>query len=112
MFQTFKKLKMSERAGEILKAMTKAEITCNTRSTTEASGVVTMTAHGLGRVTCVTIADSMTHVEEGVIADLETRLGCRIEDAEIIVREEFNRAHPRMIGSTCFIQFEVFEECV
>ncbi|MFJ7901909.1 hypothetical protein ACIQ6V_15705 [Streptomyces sp. NPDC096198] len=112
MFQTFKNLKISERAGEILKAISKVETTCNSREYTEACGVVTMTAHGLGRVTCVTVADSMTPTEEGVMADLEKRVGCCLGEAEIIVYEECDWPHPRMNGSARFIQFEIFEEYV
>ncbi|MGK5626984.1 hypothetical protein [Streptomyces sp. URMC 123] len=109
MFQTFKDLKISERADEILKAMSKADATCKSREYTAASGVVTMTAHGLGQVICVTLADSMGECEGEVMMELQERIGCLLEDAEIIFHEQFNRPHPRMKGSTCFIQFEIFE---
>lgn len=111
MFQTFKNLKISDRAGEIMKAISKVDTTCNSREYTAASGVVTMTAHGLGDVTCVTIADSMAEPERKMVMELEERIGCCLGDAEIILREECNWPHPRMKDSTCFIQFEIFEEC-
>ncbi|ARZ66894.1 hypothetical protein SMD11_1233 [Streptomyces albireticuli] len=71
---------------------------------------MTMTAHGLGKVTCVTVADSMAETEWEVMMKLQERIGCRLESAEIILHEECNWPHPRMKGSTRFIQFEIFEE--
>ncbi|MFD7162763.1 hypothetical protein [Streptomyces violascens] len=112
MFQTFKNLKISERAGEIMKAIAKADTVCKSREYTAASGVVAMTSRGLGDIFCITVADSMTEVEKKVMMDLEGRIGCPLGDAEVILHEEFNRPHPRMKDSTCFIQFEIFKECV
>ncbi|WP_143658559.1 hypothetical protein [Streptomyces sp. IMTB 2501] len=112
MFQTFKNLKTSDRAGEILKAISTVDTTCNSRVYTAASGVVAMTAHGLGSVTCVTIADNMAEPERKMLMELEARIGCCLGDAEIILREECDWPHPQMKGSTCFIQFEIFEEYV
>ncbi|WP_370422522.1 hypothetical protein AB8O64_29910 [Streptomyces sp. QH1-20] len=111
MFESFKNLKTSERAGEILKAIAKADITCNGRDYTAASGVVTMTARGIGNLVCVTVADSMTEDEEKVMLGLEERFGCALGDAEIILLEECDWPHPRMKDSSRFIQFEIFEEC-
>ncbi|AYG79980.1 hypothetical protein DWB77_02099 [Streptomyces hundungensis] len=41
--------------------------------------------------------------------DLEELIECRLEDAEIILHEEFDWPHPRMKGSTRFIQVEIFK---
>ncbi|MEU2366228.1 hypothetical protein ABZ616_36715 [Streptomyces noursei] len=109
MFETFKNLKISERAEEVMAAVSGADLTCRSRNYTAASGVVTMAAHGLGEVICITVGDSAEEFEGEMIVDLEELIECRLEDAEIILHEEFDWPHPRMKGSTRFIQVEIFK---
>ncbi|MEH6373709.1 hypothetical protein V7793_05020 [Streptomyces sp. KLMMK] len=112
MIQTLKNLKISSRAAELLKAIGKADQVCESREYTDASGIVHLTAKGVGRVTCVTVADNMGEAECSALKNLEDRIGCGFENCTVLIHETCDWPHPRMKGSAWFIQFEIFQECL
>ncbi|WP_424214798.1 hypothetical protein ACN20G_23520 [Streptomyces sp. BI20] len=80
------------------------------RVKTGASSIVTMSAYGLGLLTCVTIGDNAGLMEVVVIRELEDRMETTIQEATVVYAEQINNPHPGLPGSRSFFQFEIFKE--
>ncbi|MFD9563400.1 hypothetical protein [Streptomyces sp. NPDC059994] len=109
-FETFEGVKVHVRATEILAAFAQCEQWSGRPAETTASGIVTATAVGYGEITTVTLGNNMGAAEQQQLALLAERTGRPLQDCVIVYSDICEWPHPRMKGSTSFIQFGIFQE--
>ncbi|MCY0945371.1 hypothetical protein [Streptomyces antarcticus] len=110
MFDTFEGVKVHVRAAEIVAAFAQCEQWSGQPAETSASGIVTATAVGYGEITTVTLGSNVGADERQQLALLTERLGRPLQDCVIVYKDICEWPHPRMKGSTSFIQFGIFQE--
>ncbi|MFE3579415.1 hypothetical protein [Streptomyces vinaceus] len=110
MFETFKDMKVHVRATEIVNLFARYEQWCERPVETPACGIVTTHAVGFGKITTVTLGDSMGDAERRQIDLLEEKAGKAVGDCVIAYHDICEWPHPRMKGSSAFVQFGIFEE--
>lgn len=110
MFETFKNVKVHVQAAEIVSSFARYEQWCERPVETPSCGIVTAVAAGFGSITTVTLGDDMGDAERHQISLLEGRLGRTVKDSVIVYCNLCDWPHPRMKGSTSFIQFGIFQE--
>ncbi|WP_030706492.1 hypothetical protein [Streptomyces sp. NRRL F-2580] len=109
-FETFEGVKVHVRAAEIVTAFAQCEQWSEPPAETTASGIVTTTAVGYGKITTVTLGNNMGAAEQQQLALLAERAGQPVQDCVIVYSDICEWPHPRMKGSTSFIQFGIFQE--